>query len=192
MSSLGPASPSLFQSAPLTEARGDRKPTAELQYPICFNPLPSPKQGETYAEADFDTPPMRFQSAPLTEARGDLFADCQPHKTLGVSIRSPHRSKGRLNAFPNTPAGFHVSIRSPHRSKGRLHGWSQIGAGRVVSIRSPHRSKGRHVQAQVRCRTLEFQSAPLTEARGDPTARPPSPPRCCFNPLPSPKQGETH
>ena len=59
-----------FQSAPLTEARGDNLHNAIAAGRIGFNPLPSPKQGET--------------------------KDSAGNPTIGyVSIRSPHRSKGR-------------------------------------------------------------------------------------------------
>ena len=62
-----------FQSAPLTEARGDRAimlfASARL---ICFNPLPSPKQGETSFGLATSPNQDKFQSAPLTEARGDI------------------------------------------------------------------------------------------------------------------------
>ena len=135
---------------------------------IGFNPLPSPKQGETM--------PSRVVAAPASP----------------VSIRSPHRSKGR-RATANRPRRFlFVSIRSPHRSKGRqesswydssgdefqsaplteargdpiVPGHAKLAV--VVSIRSPHRSKGRRVH-------MVNVKAPLS----------------CFNPLPSPKQGET-
>ena len=37
-----------------------------------FNPLPSPKQGETPVDAPIQTTKELFQSAPLTEARGDI------------------------------------------------------------------------------------------------------------------------
>ena len=61
-----------FQSAPLTEARGDRQ-----------------WQVDPVTDA-------LFQSAPLTEARGDRIAAGCLHRHAHVSIRSPHRSKGRL------------------------------------------------------------------------------------------------
>ena len=38
---------SKFQSAPLTEARGDTPSAKAIAAALCFNPLPSPKQGET-------------------------------------------------------------------------------------------------------------------------------------------------
>ena len=86
---------SSFQSAPLTEARGD--PRRAISGPLHqgFNPLPSPKQGETWA------------------------ARTLCHYANKVSIRSPHRSKGRLGQFRLSDRFRRVSIRSPHRSKGR-------------------------------------------------------------------------
>ena len=233
----------VFQSAPLTEARGDSPPSisaplTEARGDTChanvacgrFNPLPSPKQGETGAGL-----------APLTEARGDL------GKGIYVSIRSPHRSKGRrqqglalfqsaplteargdvpmfteaceTSAFQSAPlteargdllilaleAGrpcgkrcFQSAPLTEARGDPTAQGLRRSlfqsapltearGDSPMLpaSIRSPHRSPSRHQQ---------FQSAPLTEARGD---RPSWPEllmagrSICFNPLPSPKQGET-
>ena len=63
-----------FQSAPLTEARGDR--------PRSNSPQSSSK----------------FQSAPLTEARGDGATDHLLPELPIVSIRSPDRSQGRFSA----------------------------------------------------------------------------------------------
>ena len=84
-----------------------------------------------------------FQSAPLTEVRGD-------------SRRPEFSAKRRL-----------VSIRSPHRSEGRfVHDAENAGADRV-SIRSPHRSEGRCEKANRTNPAGMFQSAPLTEVRGD-------------------------
>ena len=60
-----------------------------------------------------------------------------------------------------------VSIRSPHRSKGRPILRGEKDTGTTVSIRSPHRSKGRRGIAVTSTRIYVFQSAPLTEARGD-------------------------
>ena len=61
----------MFQSAPLTEARGD----VEIVPTVTFEEL--------------------FQSAPLTEARGDGPITATGRKNDIVSIRSPHRSEGR-------------------------------------------------------------------------------------------------
>ena len=132
-----------------------------------------------------------FQSAPLTEARGDLRSHRQEVRALRVSIRSPHRSKGRPVAVSITVSPRLVSIRSPHRSKGRRGGLQGGVPEDGVSIRSPHRSKGRRGATDKRSGPCGFQSAPLTEARGDLMRL--SCPRSFlrFNPLPSPKQGET-
>ena len=67
----------MFQSAPLTVARGDveiidKKPNHQ-----------------------------KFQSAPLTVARGDEQTACKPRSWGLVSIRSPHRSKGRFQQVFN-------------------------------------------------------------------------------------------
>ncbi len=155
-----------FQSAPLTEARGD---IDVVQSVPCHH---------------------RFQSAPLTEARGDVGVGMnQDHHPL-VSIRSPHRSEGRrsgaqvwsgrkmFQSAPLTEArgddeldqlliSVVVSIRSPHRSEGRLAKLVTNWRSFYVSIRSPHRSEGRHSSLSCPVDDITFQSAPLTEARGD-------------------------
>ena len=139
----------LFQSAPLTEARGDDYVWSAAAGTISFNPLPSPKQGETHRRrggildvegVSIRSPHRskgrlggrecfnrtgngrRFQSAPLTEARGDALAHQLGCPDLAVSIRSPHRSKGRRYRSTRCRPTARVSIRSPHRSKGRR--WS--------------------------------------------------------------------
>ena len=131
-----------FQSAPLTEARGDNRLMLISLALHCFNPLPSPKQGET--------------------------------QSLG------HRA-----------AAIPVSIRSPHRSKGRPRAWDTEPLPSL--FQSAPLTEARGDRYSIVCLSFAnvFQSAPLTEARGDPELGTPS--RChpCFNPLPSPKQGET-
>ena len=112
-----------------------------------FNPLPSPKQGET--------PPCGQYGTRVSDR---------------VSIRSPHRSKGRQARRPLV-----VSIRSPHRSKGR-----PCGRGRFNPLPSPKQGETTGTALSL------FQSAPLTEARGAQVRA-----SLSFNPLPSPKQGET-
>ena len=86
---------------------------------------------------------------------------------MSVSIRSPHRSKGRRHHRARQRAMIDVSIRSPHRSKGRQLHPARLAQGSIVSIRSPHRSKGRLIWMPTRRALSKFQSAPLTEARGD-------------------------
>ena len=110
---------------------------------------------------------VTFQSAPLTEARGDLYDIAYVIDCGDVSIRSPHRSKGRPSAQAHSFSGEAVSIRSPHRSKGRRGNYNASRTYSIVSIRSPHRSKGRPSVSQWWYSRLMFQSAPLTEARGD-------------------------
>ena len=62
----------------------------------------------------------------------------------------------------------YVSIRSPDRSQGRSRPLLMVGPGVLVSIRSPDRSQGRFsAEPRPQAGLLVFQSAPLTEARGD-------------------------
>ena len=156
-----------------------------------FHPLPSPKQGRL----------LRIKELILDQ---------------GVSIRSPHRSKGRFRnsrASESRLGGFNPLPSPEAREIGGRPAWREVPE---VSIRSPHRSKGRSAPCAVMIRVLpSFQSAPLTEARGDVSyagtgwkqhsvsIRSPHrskgrfgtlltslKPHVCFNPLPSPKQGE--
>ena len=131
-----------FQSAPLTEARGDCGKSEIYHTGACFNPLPSPKQGET----------------------------------------------GILWSFP---VGFRVSIRSPHRSKGRRYPCA-FRAWRSMFQSAPlTEARGDTSLRSDLAQSIRFQSAPLTEARGDRQLRRHIPNSNSFNPLPSPKQGET-
>jgi hypothetical protein len=86
---------------------------------------------------------LLFQSAPLTEVRGDPLR------------RRAGRSSGR------------VSIRAPDRSQGRQGAVGAALAARGVSIRAPDRSQGRPGNGSCRKAPSLFQSAPLTEVRGD-------------------------
>ena len=155
-----------FQSAPLTEARGDCCPLAAASASVCFNPLPSQKQGETPQTGDRSAGRRGFNPLP-SQKQGETLLVAAPTFGRDVSIRSPHRSKGR------PVAGQHL-VEAPQ-----------------VSIRSPHRSKGRHDLVRRLGHILPFQSAPLTEARGDGQPRARSTTIGSFNPLPSQKQGET-
>ena len=121
-----------------------------------FNPLPSPKQGETGDSSDGyinRTDPRRFNPLPSPK-QGETGLLARADRLLPwpqqVSIRSPHRSKGRhgrgVQLLLNVDEPLRVSIRSPHRSKGRPRG--------VQAFSRPSRM-------------ILFQSAPLTEARGD-------------------------
>ena len=156
-----------------------------------------------------------FQSAPLTEARGDTCEAGAQVLQYIVSIRSPHRSKGRRNERTVSLLWCQVSIRSPHRSKGRpcIRGsfdfqstfqsapLTEARGDQCTVVRStnPHRfqsaplteARGDLRAPVVAMPSSLFQSAPLTEARGDPRSATRSPVLSSFNPLPSPKQGET-
>ena len=81
--------------------------------------------------------------------RRNIDAD-EPPTARHVSIRSPHRSKGTEEI--ELARQLEVSIRSPHRSKGRLAKDGVAGLGILVSIRSPHRSKGRRRVSELRAR----------------------------------------
>ena len=89
-----------FQSAPLTKARGDIESELKLTTGHKFQSAPLTK-----ARGDPDGGHERgccilFQSAPLTKARGDLMVMGLIVVAFSVSIRSPHKSKGR----PDDPA----------------------------------------------------------------------------------------
>ena len=156
-----------FQSAPLTEARGDscRRGASGRRSRFQSAPLT-----EARGDADgFAVIPTRqvFQSAPLTEARGDSGADLQG-------------------------ASFEVSIRSPHRSEGRSQ--EEVDqARRCLEFQSAPLTEARGDPCAIRPRPKQpysFQSAPLTEARGDPIEQVLRIVVGGFNPLPSPKRGE--
>ena len=81
-----------------------------------------------------------------------------------------------------------VSIRSPHRSEGRSNAIAELEESvYAVSIRSPHRSEGRFQRSVCKVLRLQFQSAPPTEVRGDPTSDQNRAHSRRFNPLPPPK-----
>ena len=154
-----------FQSAPLTEARGDSSSRSLRVDARSFNPLPLPKQGETYG-------------APF------------PHTFDQVSIRSPYRSKGRWKQYrPHETLSCFNPLPLP--KQGETSFSKRFSMSLKVSIRSPYRSKGRHLANMLVDPLPRFQSAPLTEARGDQAHRRHLQSGHGFNPLPLPKQGET-
>ena len=110
----------LFQSAPLTEARGDLESLMNFKVENGFNPLPSPKQGETHC------------ARACSKRRGSCFNPL-PSPKQGETARYSrwYRAWACFNPLPSPKQGetvlqaaltsyYHVSIRSPHRSKGRL------------------------------------------------------------------------
>ena len=181
----------MFQSAPLTEARGDRPTPRWARRTSGFNPLPSPKQGETsyrhhrrhFGDVSIRSPHRskgrqveskakdvqhEFQSAPLTEARGDRKERTPVTVVTGFNpLPSPKQGETLHRA-----RGTHLSARFnplPSPKQGETHQWSLSTLRFFVSIRSPHRSKGRPTAPAPIALVLMFQSAPLTEARGDAT-----------------------
>ena len=156
-----------------------------------------------------------FQSAPLTKARGDPLLPRNDRAPGRVSIRSPHQSKGRLPIVHDERQIGHVSIRSPHQSKGRQDQSRYRGSSRAFQSAPLTKARGDTPIRTADCPpkkfqsapltkargdvnpvtaprfAAEFQSAPLTKARGDSVSLPKSSLTRCFNPLPSPKQGET-
>ena len=133
----------MFQSAPLTKARGD------------------------FRDVPIGASLFAFQSAPLTKARGDHIPQGIERREILVSIRSPHKSKGRLGlgAVDLPPSMFQSAPLT--KARGDQDGDRYIHRDRL------------------------FQSAPLTKARGDSLRRRGATPDNRFNPLPSQKQGET-
>ena len=97
----------LFQSAPLTGARGDHGKSRAANLPSEFQSAPL-----TGARGDANSlvtvsGGAQFQSAPLTGARGDVCkSSCA--SPYSVSIRSPDRSQGR-------PAGRRQATRNARR-----------------------------------------------------------------------------
>ena len=157
-----------FQSAPLTEARGDKEPPTLVPVLVGFNPLPSPKQGETTELNAIPRNVESFQSAPLTEARGDS-------RSFSIALHSC-----RFQSAPLTEARGDLPL-----------GLDQINP---LQFQSAPLTEARGDSRGLPSSSVSssFQSAPLTEARGDERngknvgGRPNG-----FNPLPSPKQGET-
>ena len=114
---------------------------------VGFNPLPSQKQGETYPSQPIPSNVERFQSAPLTKARGDWHTGLYRGCPRGFNPL-PSQKQGETSARARAASSCFVSIRSPHKSKGRpatRRAWMRLGH---VSIRSPHKSKGRRITAQ--------------------------------------------
>ena len=85
-----------------------------------------------------------------------------------------------------------VSIRSPHRSKGRPILTPPQRQGHRFQSAPLTEARGDEAIDVAVTQPLTFQSAPLTEARGDLSMGDVSTlDKWSFNPLPSPKQGET-
>ena len=155
-----------FQSAPLTKARGDPAVSTARSPKKCFNPLPSQKQGETQRSYSRVACYASFNPLP-SQKQGETRAAC-PHQVGTASFNPlPSQKQGETRRHNDEARIVVVSIRSPHKSKGRLVETHRGEFTRKVSIRSPHKSKGRHHSESGRSSGGRFQSAPLTKARGD-------------------------
>ena len=179
-----------FQSAPLTKARGDTSiPSAQTQRKK-FQSAPLTKARGDSISLAMSHAKKKFQSAPLTKARGDTNLPCclailfgfnplpsqkqgetcyrrHPCQTREVSIRSPHKSKGRQKTLWVFHA--HPKFQSAPLTKAR----GDLGlSGSSVDMPSfnplPSQKQGETSQYGG-CGGLppQFQSAPLTKARGD-------------------------
>ena len=156
-----------------------------------------------------------FQSAPLTEARGDRGYRPADESLWRVSIRSPHRSKGRrwiklrvlyrwlFQSAPLTEARGDYAIKLKHpdfslfqsapltEARGDLVQGCEYDLHEEFQSAPLTEARGDRGNSLLWMCLAAFQSAPLTEARGDTAGIRYSHHRLCFNPLPSPKQGET-
>ena len=133
-----------------------------------------------------------FQSAPLTEARGDVYAPVYASKELQVSIRSPHRSKGRPASSLAVDSAFIEFQSAPlTEARGDLAGVNAFRASTLFQSAPLTEARGDPSPPLPWPSSAKFQSAPLTEARGDKVNRGDKRRLGGFNPLPSPKQGET-
>ena len=88
-------------------------------FALGFNPLPSQKQGETPLGLVRLQFLLRFQSAPLTKARGDFNEHLEGDAERGFNPL-PSQKQGETQVHEVAVDFEYVSIRSPHKSKGRL------------------------------------------------------------------------
>ena len=134
--------PAVFQSAPLTKARGDIFAGGRRPLRRCFNPLPSQKQGETEGIHPPDQP-------------GE------------VSIRSPHKSKGRQTRYflGDDGAVFQSAPLTKARGDPQPQGVTPSATG-FNPLPSQKQGETSPPRPRLRAR-YPFQSAPLTKARGD-------------------------
>ncbi len=156
-----------FQSAPHAEARGDKGLERKAKGRLCFNPLPSPKRGETHSRAARSRAGWCFNPLPSPKRGETARLRSLRHPTFCFNpLPSPKR--GETQQVAGLVVREKVSIRSPHRSEGRLlpRAESRSRAYRFNPLPSPKRGETGST-SWFRCRASTFQSAPLTEARGD-------------------------
>ena len=132
-----------FQSAPLTEARGDFGPARDIPALEGVS-IRSPYRSKG-----------RFQSPP------------RPAPPDRVSIRSPYRSKGRLLRSCRS-AGMPGFQSAPlTEARGDILGWWANASSFQFQSAPLTEARGDATNACGTVRQSVFQSAPLTEARGD-------------------------
>ena len=139
----------------------------DLAHALRFNPLPSPKQGEIFTFHMACRSGM-FQSAPLTEARGDLQCSAGPasHRSFNP-LPSPKQGEMRISRVSRMLKCFNP-LPSPKQGEMPRPRWSDPGFQSFNPLPSPKQGEitmsraGRHTASG-----YQFQSAPLTEARGD-------------------------
>ena len=156
----------------------------------CFNPLPSPKQGET----SLGLAPLGHSGCfnPLPSPKqGETDLRCTYRRSRSSFNPLPSPKQGETKTSPKKGNQSDVSIRSPHQSKGRPDKKRMIEASGRFQSAPLTKARGDADRSSKLGMLERFQSAPLTKARGD--RRPYSQVYTIggFNPLPSPKQGET-
>ena len=158
-------------------------------YPRSFNPLPSPKQGETYRRSPMRRVPS-FNPLPSPK-QGETREMYDQRRFLSFNpLPSPKQGETAVrllaqlcfNPLPSPKQGeTAICDRLP-----TIYRW-MFQSAPLTEARGDHRSRSLRRSA-----TRMFQSAPLTEARGDALDEAAMLGRLqSFNPLPSPKQGET-
>ena len=180
----------MFQSAPLTEARGDPVSRRISVTPYSFNPLPLPKQGEMpvarsgpenpwvsirspyrskgrFARKSDEQDDTKFQSAPLTEARGDLRGVCHcKHQCCFNPLPLPKQGEIRYEVCTISALYW---FQSAPLTEARGDAVAAVVVALVLMFQSAPLTEARG-DASIRLivdRSFQFQSAPLTEARGD-------------------------
>ena len=180
----------MFQSAPLTKARGDLRLSIWRRQLAMFQSAPLTKaRGDGY-RARIDCVDAKFQSAPLTKARGDLLGRAKRLSVEGFNplpsqkqgeTQTRVRLKRHRRKFQSAPltkargdareADINPSWISfnplPSQKQGETWTRAYSYCFWTVSIRSPHKSKGRLASDIGSHSFVLFQSAPLTKARGD-------------------------
>ena len=139
-----PDCPDRFQSAPLTDVRGDICRlrivgdilNVSIRSPHGCKGRYAPRRGHTRQH-------VAFQSAPLTDVRGDPRSFWPRACNVPVSIRSPHGCKGRCSFL-----GF-----------SKYSSWFQSAP--LTDVR------GDQLWGVSTLTPRVFQSAPLTDVRGD-------------------------